>query len=162
AMRSITTSSLEVVGLYAQAIEAQAQGKFEDARQGFLRAVSLDPKFGLGYQGLAVTSKNLGRADDADKYIKEALRYLDGMTERERLATRGFYDRQIGDNAQCAKEYGELLARYPGDAIAHNQRGSCLSALRKFRDAADEMRQASRMLPNLVPIKMNIALMTVL
>jgi serine/threonine protein kinase/tetratricopeptide (TPR) repeat protein len=162
AMRSVTTSSLEVVGLYAQALEAQGQGKVEDARQGFLKAVSLDPKFGLGYQGLAVTSKNLGRTDDADKYIKEALRYLDSMTDRERLQTRGFYDRQIGDNAQCAKEYGELLARYPGDAIAHNQRGVCLSALRKFRDAADELRQASRMLPNFVPFKTNLVLMTVL
>ena len=55
-------------------------------------------------------SRNLGRPEDADKYIKEALRHLDGMTERERFGTRGFYYRMIGDNQQCAKEYGEALA----------------------------------------------------
>jgi serine/threonine protein kinase/tetratricopeptide (TPR) repeat protein len=162
AMRSITTSSLDVVGYYAQAVEAQAQGKFEDARQSYLKAVSLDPKFGLGYQGLAATSRNLGRMDDADRYIKEALRYLDSMTDRERLATRGLYDRQIGDNAQCEKEYGDLLKRYPGDAIAHNQRGACLAKLRNFRGATDEIRQASKMLPNHVGVKTNLALMSAL
>jgi serine/threonine protein kinase/tetratricopeptide (TPR) repeat protein len=162
AMRSITASSVDVVGYYAQAVEAQAQGKFEDARQSYLKAVSLDPKFGLGYQGLAATSRNLGRMDDADKYIKEALHYLDSMTDRERLATRGLYDRQIGDNAQCAKEYGELLARYPADAIAHNQRGACLAKLRNFRAATDEIRQASRLVPNHVGIKANVALMSAL
>jgi len=160
AMRSITASSLDVVGYYARAVEAQAQGKFDDATQNYLKAVSLDPKFGLGYQGLAAISRNLGRMDDAEKYIKEALRYLDSMTDRERLATRGLYDRQIGDNAQCVKEYGELLTLYPADAIAHNQRGACLSKLRNFRGATDEIRQASRMLPNHVGFKTNLAFMT--
>ena len=46
------------------------------------------------------------------------------MTDRERLATRGGSAyRMIGDNQQCAKEYGELWSRgirqtWPG----HNQR----------------------------------------
>ena len=34
-------------------------------------------------------SRNLGRLQDAEKYINEALSHLDGMTERERFATRG-------------------------------------------------------------------------
>ena len=34
-------------------------------------------------------SRNLGRLQDAEKYAKEALRHLDGMTERERFAIRG-------------------------------------------------------------------------
>ena len=159
AMRSLTTSSLDVVKYYAAAVEAQSQGKIEDARQNYLKAVELDPKFGLGYQGLAVTSRNLGRIEDADKYIKEALRYLDGMTDRERLATRGYYDRLIGDNAQCAKEYGELLARYPADAIAHNQRAGCLQKLRDLGGATREMREAVRMLPNHIGLKINLALL---
>ena len=86
--------------------------------------MELDPKFGLGYQGLAVMSRNLGRQEDAEKYIKEALRHLDGMTERERFGTRGFYYRMTGDYQQCVKEYGELIARYAADAVAHNNRRS--------------------------------------
>ena len=88
-MRSVSATSLEVVSHYAAAMEAQAGGKFEEARQSFLKAVELDPNFGLGYQGLAAMSQNLGNLEDAEKYTKEALRHLDGMTERERFATRG-------------------------------------------------------------------------
>ena len=47
----------------------------------------MDPKFGVGYQLLAVQSRNLGQLAEADKYINEALPYLDGMTERERYSS---------------------------------------------------------------------------
>jgi tetratricopeptide (TPR) repeat protein/tRNA A-37 threonylcarbamoyl transferase component Bud32 len=159
AMRSVSASSLDVVGHYAAAVEAQTRGQFEEARQRYLKAVELDPTFGLGYQGLAVMSRNLGQLEDSDRYIKEALRYLDGMTERERFATRGFYYRMIGDNQQCATEYGALLARYPADTIAHNQRAICLAKLRNMREATDHIRQAVRMLPNHPGFRTNLALM---
>ena len=61
AMRNVSTSSLDVVGHYAAAVEAQATGRFEEARQSYQKAVELDPKFGLGYQGLAAMARNLGR-----------------------------------------------------------------------------------------------------
>ncbi len=160
AMRSVSTSSLEVVSHYAAAIQAQSNGKFEAARDSYLKAVSLDPKFGLGYQGLAVVSRNLGRPEDADKYIKEALRYLDSMTDRERFATRGFYYRTIGDNQQCAKEYGDLLAVYPADTVGHIQRGVCLAAMKQMREAVVEARKAVEMLPNHVGYRTNLALLT--
>ena len=159
AMRSVSASSLDVVGYYAAAVEAQANAKWEDARESYLKAVELDPKCGLGYQGLAVMSRNLGRVEDADKYIKEALRYLDGMTERERFGTRGFYFRMIGDNQRCAKEYGESLAKYPADTVAHNRRAVCLAKLRNMREAMGEMRQAVQMLPHHSGYRTNLALM---
>ena len=162
AMRSLTTSSLDVVSQYAAAVEAQAAGNFDQARAHYSKAVELDPKFGLGYQGLAAMSRNLGRLDEADTYIKEALRYLDGMTERERFSTRGYYYRVIGDNQQCAKEYGELLARYPGDTVAHNQRAGCLYKLRNMREAGDEMQRAVQLLPNHAGYRTNLALFAAL
>jgi eukaryotic-like serine/threonine-protein kinase len=162
AMRSLTTGSPEVVKYYAAAVEAQAQVKMEDARQNYLKAVAVDPKFGLGYQGLAVTAWNLGQPQEATKYIQEALRHLDSMTDRERFATRGYYDKLIGDNAQCVKEYGDLLARYPADAIAHNQRAACFYNLHDMQNAVNELTQAVRMLPNHVGLKTNLAFFTVL
>ena len=157
AMRSVSASSLDVVSHYAAAVEAQAKGRFEDARQSYLKAVELDPEFGLGYQGLAVMSRNLGRPEDSDKYIKQALRYIDGMTERERFGTRGFYYRLIGDNQQCAKEYGESLLRYPADSVGHNQRAACLAKLRDMRGAMREMGEAVKMLPNHAGYRTNLA-----
>jgi serine/threonine protein kinase/tetratricopeptide (TPR) repeat protein len=160
AMRSVSASSLAVVGHYAAAVEAQAGGRFEDARQSYQKAVDLDPTFGLGYQGLAATTRNLGQLDESDRYINEALRYIDGMTARERLATRGFYYRLKGDNRKCADEYGALLASYPADSVARNQRAVCLAKLRDMRGATNEMRQAVKMLPRHAGYRTNLALMT--
>jgi serine/threonine protein kinase/tetratricopeptide (TPR) repeat protein len=160
AMRSVSASSLEVVSLYADAVEAQSKGNYEAARESYLKAVQIDPKFGLGYQGLAVMSRNLTRMEDADKYIKEALRYLDSMTDRERFGTRGFYYRLIGDNQQCAKEYGELLVAYPADTVGHMQRGVCLAAMKNMREAVSEMQQAVKILPNHVGYRTNLATVT--
>ena len=33
----------------------------------------------------------MDKEQDAEKYIKEAVRHLDGMTERERYRTRGLF-----------------------------------------------------------------------
>jgi tetratricopeptide (TPR) repeat protein len=125
AMRRMSATSLEAVRHHAAAAEALSNNRFEEARQGYLKAVEIDPTFGLGYQGLAVVSRNLGRLEDADKYIKQALSQLDGMTERERFVTRGFYYRVMGDYQQCVKEYGELVAQFAADVAGHNQRALC-------------------------------------
>lgn len=160
AMRSVSASSLDVVSHYAAAVQAQANSRFEEARDSYAKAVEIDPTFGLGYQGLAAMSRNLGRTEEAEKYIKEALRHLDGMTDRERFGTRAFYYRMIGDNQQCANEYAELLARYPADTVGHIQRGSCLAQLKQMREAVTEARQAVQMLPNHMGYRTNLALLT--
>ncbi len=113
AMKSISTSSLDVVKHYAAAVEAQSRGNFEEAKANYLAAVKLEPTFGLGYLYLAIMSRNLDQRDDADMYIKDALRHLDGMTDREKFATRGYSFTLTGDFQQCAQEYGKSLARYP-------------------------------------------------
>ena len=48
AMASLSATSLDVVRLYAAAQDAASNGKFEEARQQALKAVELDPKFGVG------------------------------------------------------------------------------------------------------------------
>jgi serine/threonine protein kinase/tetratricopeptide (TPR) repeat protein len=158
AMKSISTTSLEVASHYAEAAEAQSKGRFEDALQQLSKAVELDPKFGLGYQGLAVLSRNLGRLQDAEKYSAEALQYLDGMTERERFATRGNYYRMTGDLQRCVEEYGKLIASYPADTVAHNNRALCLSKLRNMRAAVGEMQKLVAILPKRVIYRDNLAL----
>ena len=158
AMRSVSASSLEVVRHYTAAMEAQSGGQFEKAKDSYLKAVGLDPTFALGYQGLAAVSQNLDQPEDADKYIKEALKHLEGLTDREKFATRGYYYLMIGDNQQCVKEYGDKLAKYPADIVSHNQRAICLKNLRQMRDAAEEMRQAVEALPNHIVLRTNYAL----
>ena len=158
AMASLSATSLDVVRHYAAAMESASNNKFEDARQSISKAVELDPKFGIGYQVLAVASRNLGQLQDAEKYINEALRHLDDMTERERFSTRGMFYRVSGDYQQCVKEYGDLIARYAADVVARNQLALCSSKLRDLRRAQDEMRQVVEILPNRALFRDNLAL----
>jgi tetratricopeptide (TPR) repeat protein/tRNA A-37 threonylcarbamoyl transferase component Bud32 len=160
AMRSVSTTSLEVVSHYARAMDSQSRGQYEEARQAFLRALDLDPEFGLGYQALAVIARNLGRLQEANTYISEALRHLTGMTERERFVTRGFQFRLSGDYKQCANEFGEMTARFAADPIAFNQRALCSSKLRDLRQAVAEMQRALKILPNHTIFRGNLAIYT--
>ncbi len=158
AMKSISTASLEVASLYAAGVDAQSRSKFEEARQSFLKAVELDPNFGLGYVGLAAMSRNVGRLQDAEKYAREALNHVALMTDRERIVARGNYYSLVGDYQQCVKAYGEVLAQYPADTTAHNQRAVCFARLRNMREAMREMREAVRILPKRVVLRSNLAL----
>jgi eukaryotic-like serine/threonine-protein kinase len=158
AMRSLSTTSLDVVGHYAAAMESQSRGRTDEALQSLVRATELDPKFGLGYQGLAALSRNVGRLQESEEYIKKALSYLEGMTERERFVTRGFYIRLTGDFRQCVKEYGDMTARFSGDAIAYNQLALCHSKLRNLPQAVEDLRHALRIVPNSILFRGNLAI----
>jgi tetratricopeptide (TPR) repeat protein len=157
-MVSLSTTSLEVLRHYAAAREASSNNKFDDARRSYLKAVEVDPNFGVGYQGLAVMSMNMGNLQDAETYIKEALRHLDGMTDRERYNTRGFFYRLTGDYQQCVKEFGDMIARYDGDVLAHNNLALCSSFLRNMPRAVEEMRRAVNILPKRALFRLNLAL----
>jgi serine/threonine protein kinase/tetratricopeptide (TPR) repeat protein len=158
AMVSLSTTNLDVVRHYADAQDAAASNKFELARDEALQAVKIDPKFGIGYQLLAVVSRNLGNTQESEDYIKQAYTYVDSMTERERYSTRGFYYRITGDYQKCVSEYGQLIARYAADVIGHNQRALCLSQLREMKAAVDEMRSVVAILPKRVLFRDNLAL----
>ena len=158
AMVTLSATSLEVVRYHAAALDAVSNGKYEQALENYKKAVELDPKFGVGYQGMAVAARNLGRLQDADNYSNEALRHLDSMTERERLGTRGLSYRLAGDYQQCVKEYGELLARYSADVTGLNQVALCQSYLRNWPKALEEVRRAVSILPSRVLYRTNLAL----
>ena len=89
-METLTAASLEAVHEYAAGLDAQSAGKFEEARQHLSRALDLDPNFGMAYTVMAGVNRNLGRHQDAEKYIREAIKHIDHMTERERYRTRAY------------------------------------------------------------------------
>ena len=155
---TLSATSLDVVRQYAVATQALSEAKYDEALHGFSRAVQLDPTFGMGYQGLALVSRNLDRPQDAEKYIKEALRHVDTMTERERYRARGFFYRLTGDYPACVKEYGDLIARYAADVAAHNQLALCSTFLRQMSTAVEEMRRAVKIVPKSAILRINLAL----
>jgi tetratricopeptide (TPR) repeat protein len=158
AMDTLSATSLDVVHEYAGAVDALSRNRFDEARQAFGRAVERDPSFGLAYAGLAIASRNLDNQQDAEKYIKEATRHLDGMTERERYRTRGLFYFITGDYQSCVREYGDLLTRFSADAAARNNLALCLTYLRDVARAVEEMRRVVQILPNRALYRVNLAL----
>ena len=158
AMEKLSATSLEVVREYAAAVEALSRSRFDEARQRFEAASKLDPKFGLAYAGLAISSSNLDRREDALRYIKEALTHLDGMTERETLRTRGMYYLLTSDYQNCVKEYGDLIAQFKADVGARNNMALCQTYLRNVAPAVTEMRAVVKILPNRALYRQNLAL----
>src|SRR5262249_39589227 len=120
AMETLSATSLDVVRDYAAAAQAMSDARYQDAFNSFSKAVERDNHFGLAHAGMAIASRNMDRQQDAEKYIKEAVGHLDGMTERERYRTRGIFYMITGDDQQCVKEFSDLVARYAADVGARN------------------------------------------
>ena len=154
----ISTTSLAVVGFYAASVEASANNHLEAARENALKAVELDPNFGLGYMIAAVVSGNMGRLEEQRKYLDEALRHLEGMTERERYLTRGYSYLSANDYQQCIKEYSDAIVRFKADVSGRNNLALCQSKLRHLREAMQTMREVVKILPSQPLFRDNLAL----
>src|SRR5882724_823474 len=151
-------ASLEAVHDYGVGMEQQFAGNIEGALQSFSKAAELDPNFARAYAGMAATSRGLGHAQDAEKYIKQAMEHVDRMTERERYRIRGLYYLHAGDFPKCIEEYSSLLKLYPSDNLAHMNVAICYSELRNFPKAAEEFRRAVEIYPNPAIPRMDLSI----
>src|SRR5262249_48460620 len=158
AMDTLSATSLDVVHDYAAAAQAMSDARYQDAFNRFSKAVERDNNFGLAHAGMAIASRNMDKQQDAEKYIKEAVGHLDGMTERERYRTRGIFYMITGDDQQCVKEFSDLVARYAADVGARNNLALCQTYMRNLPQALDEMRQAVKILPKRTLYRENLAL----
>lgn len=157
-METLTAASLEAVHEYAAGLDALSTGKFGEAQQHLSRAVDLDPNFGMAYTVMASAARNLGRQQDAEKYIREALKHIDRMTERERYRTRAYLYLLTGDHQKCVDEYGALLERYPSDSGAYTNVSVCLLHLHNVPKALEAARRAVGILPKRAIYRGNLAM----
>ena len=119
---AFTTSSLPAVHQYGIAMGQLLAGNSEAAIQSFSNAIALDPNFARAYGGMASAYGNLGKTQDAEKYVKLAMAHVDRMTERERYRVRGLYYFATSNYPKCIEEYGELVKRFPADDSACKSR----------------------------------------
>ena len=91
-------------------------------------------------------------------YVKEAIRHVDRMTERERFRTRGMFYYITNDYEACVKEYGDLLAQYEADVAARNNLALCSTKLRDMTRAREEMQRVVEILPKRSLYRVNASL----
>jgi serine/threonine protein kinase/predicted Zn-dependent protease len=150
-------ASLEAVHQASIGVDEQFAGKFQEAFDSFQKAAALDPKLTWAYTGMAAMAQNLGRPEDAVKYMKQAMQYVDNMTEREQYRDRGLYYRVTGDWQNCVQEYTRLVTRYPADRVGQNNLSICYTQLRNAPKALEAAKRAVEIVPKGVGPRLNLA-----
>jgi eukaryotic-like serine/threonine-protein kinase len=155
-------ASLEAVHQDSIGVDEQFAGKFQDAFDSFQKAAQLDPNFARAYTGMAAMDENLGKQEDALKYMTLAMQYKDNMTEREQYRDLGLYYRTKGAWKDCVDEYGKLVAKYPADRVGWNNLSLCDAQLRDEPDALQAAQKAVDIVPKGVGPRLNLAFISVL
>jgi serine/threonine protein kinase/tetratricopeptide (TPR) repeat protein len=157
-MESLSATSLEAVHEYAAGLDMLSAGKFAEAQAHLSQAVDLDPNFGMAYTIMASADRNQGHFQDAEKHMKEALKHIDRMTERERYRTRAYTYLLSGEQQKCVEEYSALLERYPADTGAYTNIAVCLVHLHNVPKALEYARKAVAILPKRATYHSNLAM----
>lgn len=144
---AFSTSSLAAVHQYGVAMEQLLAGNSEGAIRSFSNAIALDPNFARAYGGMASAYGNLGRTQDAEKYVKLAMEHVDRMTDRERYRVRGLYYFATSNYPKCIDEYGELLRRFPADDSAWANIAACYLSVRRIPEAVTAAQRAVEIVP---------------
>ena len=155
-------ASLEAVHQASIGVDQQFAGKFQEAFDSFQKAAALDPKLTWAYTGMAAMAQNLGRPEDAVKYMQQAMQYVDNMTEREQYRDRGLYYRVTGDWQNCVQEYTRLVTRYPADRVGQNNLSICYTQLRNAPKALEAAKRAVAIVPKGVGPRLNLAFISAL
>jgi tetratricopeptide (TPR) repeat protein/predicted Ser/Thr protein kinase len=152
-----SAASLEAVHEDAQGVDEQFAGKFQDAFDSFQKASQLDPKFARPYTGMAAMAQNLGRPEDAVKYMKLAMEHENSMTERERYRNRGLYYSFTGDWQNCVQENTQLVTHFPADRVGQWNLASCYAQLRNAPKALEAAQQDVAIVPKGVGPRLNLS-----
>jgi serine/threonine protein kinase/tetratricopeptide (TPR) repeat protein len=150
-------ASLEAVHQESLGMDDTFAGKFQEAFDSFQKAAELDPKFARAYTGMAAMARNLGKPEDAVKYMKLAMEHVDNMTDRDRYRNRGLYYLTTEDWQDCVHEYTQLVTRYPADRVGQNNLAECYTQLRNAPKALEAAEQEVKIVPKGVGQWLNLA-----
>ena len=150
-------ASLEAVHQASIGVDEQFAGKFQEAFDSFQKARNVDPKLTWAYTGMAAMAQNMGRPEDAVKYMQQAMQYVDDMTEREQFRDRGLYyrvDRRLAELRAGIHAAGHPL---PSGSGGPEQSFDLLYAVRNAPKALEAARRAVEIVPKGVGPRLNLA-----
>jgi eukaryotic-like serine/threonine-protein kinase len=138
-LAQVTTSSLEALQLYSQAvrISGASTGEVQRAVQLLEEAIAVDPEFASAYRVLGILRGNaIFDRPRAEAMLTRAFELSARLTERERLHAAGSYHSYVtGEVDRAIAAYELLIDRYPDDLVAlnnvaviHGERGDPLRA----------------------------------
>ncbi|MGH9368597.1 MAG: tetratricopeptide repeat protein [Thermoanaerobaculia bacterium] len=112
--REVTTSSDQAYRAYQKAIENERRYYFKEAREGFAKALELDPQFAEAMLGLA----RLTEGEQGFALVRRAAKQRERLTERERLHVDLQLAGREGKLAERLKIAQQIHEKYPEDIRA--------------------------------------------
>jgi len=153
-----TTSSLEALRAFSLGDEQRNKGYGEESLTHYRRAIELDPNFAMAHARVAVTSRNLRRYDQAEESARRAFDLRDRVSARERLYIEGHYYANV--TGELEKELDVLRVfrdTYPRDPVPRVNLSVRYNQIGRFREAAEEAREALRLEPGMFNQYANLA-----
>ena len=133
----ITTNFPQAYRYFSEAERLYYSGDYRQAIEIGKKAIEIDPEFATAYYGLAWCYWTMRYYKEARKYFMMAVKYMDRISERERLRIQGDFFTQSGNYDKAIEVFTKLLELYPEDWIANNSLGIIYNQLEE-RDKAIE------------------------
>ncbi|HEY8795052.1 MAG TPA: BTAD domain-containing putative transcriptional regulator [Gemmatimonadaceae bacterium] len=135
-LEQVTTSSLQALRLYSQAIRVGDQeGDTHHAVEILRQAVGLDTSFAMAYRKLGVYLRDMGAHAASDDALARAFRNRARLPELERYNTAGSYFSSVALPDSAIATYRALLSLYPNDMRGLNNLASVYMDLREYARA---------------------------
>jgi len=128
-LEQVTTSSLEALRLYTEAVRAHSAGRSEDAVTLLRQAVGVDSTFAMAWRKLAVVLPQAGNFSGAEARdaASRAYQYRDRLPAVERGLTEAYYHNVVtGDSEKTEAAYRAVLAVNPDEPTSLNNLGLML------------------------------------
>ena len=137
----VTTSSLEALRKYTDAVIAANTGRQQVAMELWHDALALDSNFALAHAELGAAYYFGNDRPNGDKYYDRALALLDRLTDRERLLVRASVESFRGNRDRAIELRRALLAEYPDDPYAWGRIGYDYMRLGRDREAIEALKR---------------------
>jgi serine/threonine protein kinase/tetratricopeptide (TPR) repeat protein len=162
AAETVTTSSVEALGVYVRAQELAADRRDKEALEAFQEALRLDPSFGRAYAAMGVLYFNAKDMPEAQASFDKALKLVDRMSDREKYRTLGSYYLGVALNYEKAVEtYEALVKRYPADEVAHANLSLAYLYTGDVTRAIQQVREVLKLNPRSASDRYNLAIQSV-
>jgi tetratricopeptide (TPR) repeat protein len=139
-LEQVTTSSLNALRLYAEAVRVNDREGPDRALSILQRALAEDSNFAMAWRryGAWATNSSMGPLVrvKGDSALRRAYALRDRLTERERYAVEGLYFTVVDvDLERAASVYASAVDKYPNDITALNNIGVTYDRLGRAREA---------------------------
>ena len=140
----ITTTSAEARKAYLDGRDAVEKLRATDGYAAFTRAVTLDPKFALGYYGQATSAPTAG---DFFAALRKAAALADGASPGEAHMIRALEAGTNGRPKQALDHLRALVSSFPDDERVHNLLGGFYFGRQEWQRAIAEYERATAINP---------------